>query len=115
MQQYLAQQGNTYKRVPAHNPDCEKVFKGDGPIILAPANGSEYFLDKTQPEPIELKASAGNDVSKLYWYINDQFYKTAAPGEKQYFVPADGTVKISCTDDKGRNRNVMIRVKLVNL
>ena len=115
MQQYLAQQGNTYKRVPAHNPDCEKVFKGDGPIILAPANGSEYFLDKTQPEPIELKASAGNDVSKLYWYINDQFYKTAAPGEKQYFVPADGTVKISCTDDKGRNRNVLIRVKLVNL
>ena len=56
-----------------------------------------------------------NDVSKVYWYINDKFYKSSLVGEKQFFVPAEGSVKISCTDDKGRNRNIMIRVRFVNL
>ena len=34
---------------------------------------------------------------------------------KEFFIPQEGPVKISCTDDKGRNRNVWIRVKYVNL
>ena len=36
-------------------------------------------------------------------------------GEKQFFVPEEGPVKISCTDDKGRNRDIRITVKYVNL
>jgi penicillin-binding protein 1C len=62
-----------------------------------------------------LQARTANDVARLYWYINDEFYKSTAPGEKQFFVPKAGQVKISCTDDKGRNRDIYIRVRLVNL
>ena len=62
-----------------------------------------------------MTASVSSDVSKLYWYINDQFYKATARGEKQFFVPEEGSVKISCSDDKGRSRSIMIRVKKVNL
>jgi penicillin-binding protein 1C len=54
-------------------------------------------------------------VGKVFWYINDQFYKTGDAGTRQFFIPQEGPVKISCTDDKGRNRNVWIRVKYVNL
>ena len=36
-------------------------------------------------------------------------------GEKQFFIPDEGPVKISCTDDKGRNRDIKITVKYVNL
>jgi penicillin-binding protein 1C len=115
MQDYFSNNGIAYQKVPPHNPDCEKIFKGDGPRITSPLNGNEYFISTKDPEPLQLTATAGTDVSKLYWYINDQFYKTTSAGEKQFFVPKEGPVKISCTDDKGRNRNIWIRVKYANL
>ncbi|MEI9942869.1 MAG: hypothetical protein WDN26_01485 [Chitinophagaceae bacterium] len=43
------------------------------------------------------------------------FTRVVDAGEKQFFVPDEGPVKISCTDDKGRNRDIKITVKLVNL
>jgi penicillin-binding protein 1C len=64
---------------------------------------------------LELVAKTGNDVLKVYWYINDKFYKSSNSGEKQFFVPEEGPVKISCTDDKGRNRDIRIKVRLVKL
>lgn len=115
MQDYFSQNKIAYQHIPPHNPDCEKIFKGDGPRITSPLNGNEYFVSIKDPEPLQLTATAGPDVTKLYWYINDQFYKTSNAGEKQFFVPKEGPVKISCTDDKGRNRNIWIRVKYTNL
>jgi len=48
-------------------------------------------------------------------YINNKFYKACEAKSKQFFVPEEGPVKISCTDDKGRNRDIIIRVRYVNL
>jgi penicillin-binding protein 1C len=115
MQDYFLTNNIVFQKVPAHNPDCEKIFRGDGPQITSPLNGSEYFINKKDPEPLQLMANTGNDVSKVYWYINNQFYKITSAGEKQFFVPAEGAVKISCTDDKGRNKNIWITVKYVSL
>lgn len=84
-------------------------------MIQSPANGAEYLISRKNPEPLQLLCKTANDVSKVYWYINNQFYKSSAAGEKQFFVPSEGTVKISCTDDKGRNRDIKIEVKYVNL
>ena len=78
-------------------------------------NVNEYLINKKDPEPLQLICKTANDVSKVYWYINNKFYKASAAGEKQFFVPEEGPVKISCTDDKGRNRNITIRVRYVNL
>ncbi|MCR6719974.1 MAG: hypothetical protein NVV59_06655 [Chitinophagaceae bacterium] len=91
------------------------MFKGNAPIIQSPLSGNEYLISKDHPEPLLLQAKTGNDVSRVYWYINDQFYKAVAPGEKLFFMPAEGRVKISCTDDKGRNRNITIQVKFIGL
>jgi penicillin-binding protein 1C len=104
-----------YTKIPPHNPDCELIFKGNAPFITFPVNGSEYLISKKSPDPLQLVCKTANDVSKVYWYINDKFYKTANAGEKQFFVPQEGPVKISCTDDKGRNRDIKITVKYVNL
>jgi penicillin-binding protein 1C len=104
-----------FQTIPPHNGDCENVFRGDGPSITAPLNGAAYYINKSDPEPLQLKASSSTDVSKLYWYINDRFYKATAAGEKTFFVPEEGPVKISCTDDKGRNRNIVIQVKYADL
>jgi penicillin-binding protein 1C len=115
MQDYFEANGITYRKIPPHYAECEQIFKGEGPVITSPLNNNEYFINRKDPEPLQLSATAGNDVTKLYWYINDRFYKTTSVHEKQFFVPIEGTVKISCTDDKGRNRNIRIRVEYVDL
>jgi penicillin-binding protein 1C len=104
-----------YVLIPPHNPRCEKVFLEGGPVVISPANGSEYLINRKDPEPLQLRCRVGNDVGKVYWYINDRFYKAADAGTREFFIPQEGPVKISCTDDKGRNRNVWISVKYVDL
>jgi penicillin-binding protein 1C len=113
MQDFYEANHISYQKIPPHNPECEKIFRGDAPMITSPLNGNEYFISKKNPEPLLLSATAGNDVSKLYWYINDQFYRATSVHEKQFFMPTEGAVKISCTDDKGRNRNIRISVQYV--
>lgn len=115
LQDYFRATGTPYQVIPPHNPQCERIFKGEGPNITFPINGAEYFIDKAHLEPLQLTASVPADVSKVYWYINDRFYKAANKGEKQFFVPEEGPVKISCSDDKGRSKTVMIQVRKVSL
>jgi penicillin-binding protein 1C len=115
MQEYFFTNNIAFEKVPPHNPECETIFRGNGPNITSPLNGNEYYINKKSPEPLQIAAAAGNDVSKLYWYVNDKFYKTTSVHEKQFFIPDEGPVKISCTDDKGRNRNIRIVVKYVDL
>lgn len=115
MQSWYTDNGLSYQKLPPHNPECELIFKGNAPYITFPVNGTEYLINKKDPEPLQLVCRTANDVSKVYWYINDQFYKSCNAGEKQFFMPNEGTVKISCTDDKGRNRDIRITVKFVNL
>jgi len=115
MQAWFEENRIAYEKIPQHNPDCELIFKGAAPIINSPVNGTEYLINKKNPEPLQLSCKTANDVSKVYWYINNKFYKSCNAGEKQFFVPLEGPVKISCTDDKGRNRDIRITVKYVSL
>ncbi|WP_240348401.1 penicillin-binding protein 1C [Longitalea arenae] len=115
MQRYYEERHLVYEKMPPHNPACERVFKEGGPAITSPRNGSEYFISKKHPEPLQLSCNVGNDVHKVFWYINNQFYKAGDAFNRQFFIPEEGPVKISCTDDKGRNRDIWIRVKYVDL
>jgi penicillin-binding protein 1C len=115
MQVWFEENRISYEKIPPHNPDCELIFKGNAPVIHSPVNGTEYLISKKNPEPLQLACKTANDVSKIYWYINNKFYKSCNVGEKQFFIPEEGPVKISCTDDKGRNRDIKITVKYVNL
>jgi penicillin-binding protein 1C len=115
MQQYYDEHRIAYEKIPVHNPNCEKVFVGGAPAITSPRNGAEYLISRKHPEPLQLTCQTGNDVSKVYWYVNNRFYKTAEAKAKQFFIPEEGPVKISCTDDKGRNRDVWITVRYVNM
>jgi penicillin-binding protein 1C len=115
MQAYFEDNRIAFQKIPPHNPDCEKIFRGNAPLIISPSPGSEYLINRKDPEPLQLSCHVGNDVSKVYWYINNKFYKSAEARNKQFFIPDEGPVKISCTDDKGRNRDILIRVRYVNL
>ena len=115
LQNYFKENGMAYEMIPLHNPKCEKIFKEEAPVITSPTNGTEYFISTKDPEPIALTCETAIDVSKVYWYINNKFYKAADANSKQFFIPGEGPLKISCTDDKGRNRDIRISVKRVEL
>lgn len=115
MKEYYDLNHIAYEAIPPHNPMCERVFKEGAPMVTSPSNGSEYLINRKDPEPLMLRCRVTNDVARVYWYINDKFYRASEARGAAFFVPDEGPVKISCTDDKGRNRNIWIRVKYVDL
>lgn len=111
MQRWMDDHKILYKKPPPHNPGCEKIFREGAPMIISPSANAEYLIDRKNPEPLQLGCTAGTDVDKVFWYINDRYYKSSQARDKIFFTPEEGPVKISCTDDKGRNRDIWIRVK----
>jgi penicillin-binding protein 1C len=99
--------------LPPHFPDCDNVFVENAPVISFPVNGSEYFISSLNPEPLQLSCHVTSDVKTVYWYINDKFYQKAKANEKLFFTPEQGKNKISCTDDKGRNTDSWVFVRMV--
>lgn len=102
--------GVRYKKIPPHNPACTRVFTDAPPRIVSPADGQEYLIDTTDEPQLMLSAEAGNEVTMLYWYVNDRFVASAVKSEPVFIKPEPGPLKISCTDDRGRNTDVTVRV-----
>ncbi|MGN7890214.1 penicillin-binding protein 1C [Dyadobacter sp. 22481] len=100
-----------YQKIPPHNPKCERVFHEGAPLIVSPNDGSEYYIRKDEPQQIQLACQAANDVQEVYWYVNDKLYQKSPPQESVFLSPPLGRVKISCSDDKGRNADIWIVVK----
>ena len=96
-----------YLKIPIHNPACTRVFEAGAPVITSPNDGSEYFLENQE---LQLACQASNDVREVYWYINDRLVKKTNPQTALFVKPPVGKVKISCSDDKGRNVDVFIKV-----
>ena len=114
IQAWYNEQNIGYEGLPPHNPECDKIFMENYPSITFPVNGSEYLISKQSPEPLQLTCHVTSDVKFVYWYINNRFYKKAAAGSKEFFTPEQGNVKISCTDDKGRNSDAYVTVNYVD-
>jgi len=104
-----------YEKLPTHNPNCEHVHEKGSPIIVSPKNGTTYYIDKNYPEEIMLRCQANKDATKIFWYIDDVFYKSCLKSETLFFKPKEGQIKISCSDDLGRNTNLWFDVEFVRL
>lgn len=102
-----------YQKLPAHNPSCERVFHEGSPLIVSPNDGSEYFIQTNEPQQIQLSCQTGIDVQEVFWYVNDKLVKRSSPHEAVFISPPVGRVKISCSDDKGRNSDITILVKKI--
>lgn len=103
----------SYQKLPPHNPGCSRIFEGHAPVITSLTDKLNYIIVDKESQQLQLLCTAANDVRQVYWYINDRFLGSAAPGEKLFFVPATPQIKISCTDDKGRNTDIEISVKFI--
>src|SRR5690606_15694181 len=93
MQAWFEENNVVYQKIPTHNPDCDMIFKGNAPMITSPTDGTEYLVSRKNPEPLQLSCKTANDVSRVFWYIDNKFYKSAAAGEKLFFLPTEGPVK----------------------
>jgi len=102
-----------YQKLPPHNPGCERIFRAGAPVIVSPNDGSEYFIQTNEPQQIQLSCQALNDVTEVFWYVNDKLVKRAPPFEPVFISPPAGRLKISCSDDKGRNSDISILVKKI--
>jgi penicillin-binding protein 1C len=102
-----------YAKIPAHNAACSRLFDGQSPVINSLTNGLTYIITDKEQQQLQLSCTVSNDVQKIYWYINDQFYTVCNASEKTFFIPRSPNVKISCTDDKGRVANIEVKVKFI--
>jgi len=107
---YYESERIAYKKIPVHNPNCSRVFNSKPPLITSPVDKKEYIIEQGQNQQLMLSCNADNEVKTVYWYINDRFYKSCASTERIFFAPGTGPMKISCSDDKGRNTNILIKV-----
>ncbi len=102
-----------YRTVPQHNPDCERIFSGQGPRITSPTEAGKYLIDRADNMELMLYCDVPNDVETIYWYINQRFYRAVAPGERVFFEPRAGKNRVSCVDDKGRKSLVRFDVEFL--
>lgn len=111
---YYDEQNIPYRKIPPHNPDCERLLSGSPPRVISPVHENEYFVNIQDSMEILLSAHTAIDVDNIYWYINKKFYKSVPAGSHCFFTPPEGRVEISCSDDKGRNSDIVIFVKHVD-
>ncbi|AHJ96284.1 penicillin-binding protein 1C [Hymenobacter swuensis] len=109
---YKEAQGIPYRRLPPHNPQCQRVRGGQelAPTITSPTANTEYVLNRREQQQLLLSCTTDNEVRQVHWYINDQFLRTAKATERVFFRPSAGPLKISCADDHGRNTDVLVTV-----
>jgi len=107
-------QNQAFERIPEHNPSCSRAVGGTAPTITSLTDGKEYLIEKNKSgqaaSELLLTCHAANDVRTVYWFLNDKFLRAASPEERVFFMPERGQMKISCSDDKGRNTNIWINV-----
>lgn len=110
---FFEEEHRPYEKIPDHNPACKRIFNTLAPIITSLGDGMEYILITGEKQQLMLKCNADNTVKKVWWYIDNILLKQSTVNEKVFFTPTSGNHKISCTDDKGRNTDIWIKVKFI--
>jgi penicillin-binding protein 1C len=98
------------KEPPPHLATCTRIFDGKAPKIISLQNGQEYLIEKEEPKKLVLSCASSADVKEVFWYINNVFLQKCQSAESTFFIPENGSHKISCCDDKGRNTDIHIMV-----
>lgn len=111
---WMEKNGRSVDRLPPLLPDWQGVAAGAPPVIRSPSEGCQYRLREGIPaefQKICLEASAGNDVRKLYWFVDGRLLGTAAPGERLFYTPEPGRHRVVCQDDQGRSAEFALTIE----
>lgn len=105
--------GITHDRIPPHSSACTRLIDNqeEAPKITSPSADKQYIIDREDPPQMQLQCKAAQEVRKIYWYLNEKFYKVTRPNQAIFFTPELGLMKIGCTDDQGRQSQITIQVQ----
>lgn len=100
---------------PPFEEQCRKEQKISGlpPVIVQPKDGLIYH-EKTaagQKGNMVLMAHADAGVHALYWFADDSFLGSTAPGEPLLWRAPDGDVTLRVVDDAGRAARRRLRIQ----
>ena len=111
---WMARNGFALDAAPAHNHLCASFGSGDGPVIVSPADNSEFKIRsevKLDFQKILLDASVANDTRKIYWFMNRKLIFSGDPRERVFVTPSVGTHNLICMDDAGRSAEITMTVR----
>jgi penicillin-binding protein 1C len=119
--QHLFAEAGMPRRRPPPPGDCSQVdAPGMAPAITSPLNGVTYTLRLAHGDPrhdgsdaVPLSANADADVRTLYWFVDDSFVESVAPGANlQWQPPHSGRFDLRVVDDHGRADARTLRVAI---
>ncbi|GAB4299859.1 MAG: penicillin-binding protein 1C [Myxococcota bacterium] len=111
---WLKKNGYPVREIPPHNPDCRAPLSGGAPVIKSPQPDCEYFIREGTPleyQKIKLAASVGNDVEKLFWFIDGELFFAGSPEDEVFYPPTLGRHTLLCADNYGRTSKVTLTVR----
>jgi penicillin-binding protein 1C len=83
------------------------------PAIVSPVSGATYQLRQSAvtAEALQLNATAGSDVSALYWFADGAFLGKSRPSVPLAWMPTHtGEFALSVVDDRGASATRTVRV-----
>jgi penicillin-binding protein 1C len=86
------------------------------PAILYPRSGATYQLHAAQlgRETLQLSATAGPDITSLYWFADGAYVGSSPPSTSLAWAPTHtGAVDLSVVDDHGDTAARNIRVAVI--
>ncbi|MGD8307055.1 MAG: penicillin-binding protein 1C, partial [Ignavibacteria bacterium] len=105
-------QNNIQVRMPPkHNAECTAMYTDSGPQIVSPSDNYEYLIEKNSGQEILLSAVSEGTVKTHYWFLNENYFAKSEPGERLFFKPKQGELKITCMDDMGRDQSIAVNIK----
>ena len=112
IQKLFAQSGMPRRRPPAeHCPGDAVATSAVIPAITAPVSGATYQLRQAGAQSLQLNATAGPDVTALYWFADGAFLGTSRPSVALSWAPSHtGEFSVSVVDDHGASATRRVRV-----
>lgn len=110
---WLEANGQPVETLPPLLPEWQKLLPGGAPVMRSPSSDYVYQIRRGIPleyQKICFEAAAGNDVQRLYWFINGELYGHTKPGERLFYVPQPGRHQVICQDDRGRSTEVKLEI-----
>lgn len=117
LQQVFIQAGIP-RRTPPRNDACVNGGEavGEPPRITSPLRGSIYALRMKRRGEDSIAFSANGDAATrtLYWFVNDAYVGSSAPGQSLFWQPAAaGNYDVRVVDDRGMSDTRPLGVSLV--
>lgn len=104
VQAFLERRGRT---------EAGAVQQKKGLVINSPVDGENFHLLSSSPglrQEIRFEAS-GTHVPELYWFVDNELFRTAPSGQPVFWALEKGTHVVACADNGGNSVRVNIVVE----